>query len=276
MSPTPSVDPNNRLTARQIVERIQQNIGIPWRDATVDTFKMGDPDDEVSGIAVTMMPTLEVLRKAAFSGLNLVISHEAAFYGHHDETRELEGENDAVFACKREFIQEQGLILWRIHDHWHWREPDGIRVGMIKALGWESYQNAWDNQLFEIPEQTLGQLARQLKATMGIRTIRVVGDANLRLKKVALSPGFPGFEAQRHLLQRDDVEALVIGEAHEWETIAYAADAQMALHSKALIILGHIPSEQAGMEEFARWLKELVSEVPIEFLPTAEPFWAPD
>ena len=44
---------------------------------------------------------------------------------------------------------------------------------------------------------------------------------------------------------------------------------------KALIILGHIPSEQAGMEECTRWLKDFVTEVPVNFVPSTEPFWAP-
>jgi hypothetical protein len=29
------------------------------------------------------------------------------------------------------------------------------------------------------------------------------------------------------------------------------------------------------MEECARWLKTFVSEVPVEFVPAREPFWAP-
>jgi hypothetical protein len=44
---------------------------------------------------------------------------------------------------------------------------------------------------------------------------------------------------------------------------------------KSLIILGHIPSEQAGMEECTRWLKTFVSEVPITFVSAQEPFWSP-
>ena len=27
------------------------------------------------------------------------------------------------------------------------------------------------------------------------------------------------------------------------------------------------------MEECARWLKTLITEVPVEFVPAAEPFW---
>ena len=68
---------------------------------------------------------------------------------------------------------------------------------------------------------------------------------------------------------------LVLGEAHEWETIEYGADAIAAGKKKALIILGHIPTEQGGIEECARWLKTFVPEVPVEFVSTPEPFWSP-
>jgi hypothetical protein len=55
--------------------------------------------------------------------------------------------------------------------------------------------------------------------------------------------------------------------------VEYAADAVSEKKNKALIVLGHIPSEQAGMEECTRWLKTFVSEVPVNFVPAAQPFW---
>ena len=68
---------------------------------------------------------------------------------------------------------------------------------------------------------------------------------------------------------------LVIGEAREWETVEYVADAVSARQDKALIIIGHIPSEQAGMDECAAWLRGFVPEVPVAFVPAADPFWGP-
>ena len=56
---------NSRLTARQVIERIQKHVGVTWREPTVDTFKAGNPDAPVTGIAVTMMATLNVLQRAA-------------------------------------------------------------------------------------------------------------------------------------------------------------------------------------------------------------------
>ena len=263
------------LTARQVIERIQKNVGVPWRTPTVDTFKAGDPDTPVTGIATTMMATYDVIRRAADSGKNLIITHEPTFYSHEDQIAGLEKEDDAVLATKLSFIAEHHLVVWRFHDHWHARRPDPIQTGMIRALGWEKFQDPRNNHLFVVPETSLQNLAADIRKRLAIRTLRVVGDPALRVTKLALNPGYPGFPAERRTLQRDDVQVLVMGEGLEWETIEYGADAAAEGKQKALIILGHIPSEQAGMEDCARWLRTFITEVPVEFVATPEPFWSP-
>jgi putative NIF3 family GTP cyclohydrolase 1 type 2 len=164
-------------------------------------------------------------------------------------------------------------VVWRFHDHWHRRTPDGIEAGMAHALGWEKQQDAENQYLFAVPETTLESLAADLKKKLDIHVLRVVGDPHLKIKKVALVPGSSGFEKETVALERDDVDVLVTGEPREWETVEYVADALTQGRHKALIILSHIPSEQAGMEECTRWLKTFVSEVPVEFVPTKDPFW---
>jgi hypothetical protein len=64
-----------------------------------------------------------------------------------------------------------------------------------------------------------------------------------------------------------------VGETREWETVEYAADALTQGRKKALIVIGHIPSEQAGMEECTRWLKGFVKDVPVEFVAAKGAFW---
>jgi putative NIF3 family GTP cyclohydrolase 1 type 2 len=267
---------DQRLTAREVIARIRQQVGVPWQSDTVDTFKAGDPDAPVTGIAVTMMATLDVLQRAAAAGDNLIITHEPTFFDHLDKADQLpEKDNDAVFAAKREFIRKHGLVIWRFHDHWHARTPDGIEAGMVHALGWEKFQNAHNQYLFDIPETPLEKLASDIKTKLGIHIVRVVGDPSLRVTKVAMAPGAAGFTNHARALEMPGVQVLVIGEAQEWETVEYVADAATEGIQKSLIILSHIPSEQAGMEECTRWLKTFVTEVPIEFIPATEPFWSP-
>jgi putative NIF3 family GTP cyclohydrolase 1 type 2 len=265
-----------RLTAREVIARIQKQVGVPWKSDTVDTFKAGDPDTAVTGIAVTMMATLDVLQRAAAAGDNLIITHEPTFFDHLDKAEQLpEKDNDAVLAAKRLFISQHNLVIWRFHDHWHERTPDGIEAGMVHALGWEKFQDAHNQYLFDIPETPLEKLASDIKRELGIHIVRVVGDPALRVTKVAMAPGAAGFSNHATALEMPGVQTLVIGEAQEWETVEYVADAATEGKQKSLIILSHIPSEQAGMEECTRWLKTFVTEAPIQFIPAREPFWSP-
>ncbi len=261
------------LTARQVIERIQKNVGVPWQAETVDTFKAGDASAVVTGVVTTMFPTFKVLQAAAASGKNLIICHEPVFYDHFDQAAELVKEGDSVLARKKAFIEQNGLIVWRFHDHWHARRPDGLLQGVVRALGWEKLQDAADPKLFHLPPTRLSDLATELEARLCTLVVRVVGKPDLALSAIALLPGAEDSIEQMRALARPEVDAAVIGEAREWETVEYARDAVDEGRPKALIILGHVPSEEAGMEECARWLRAFVTEVSVEFVPSGLPYW---
>ncbi len=270
----PTSAQSNPPTARQIVKSIQDHVGVPWQKDTVDTFKAGNPDTPVTGIAVTMMATMDVLERAAANHENFVITHEPTFYNHLDVPEGMP-ETDPVWAEKRAFIEKHNMVVWRFHDHWHERKPDGILEGMVHILGWEKYQRNDVPYFFNLPETTVAKLAQETATKLGSSVLRVVGNPDMKVTKIALSPGAAGFERETHALERDDIEVLLLGETREWETVEYAADAVTEGKRKALIVIGHIPSEQAGMEECTRWLQTFVSNVKIEFVPAKQPFWLP-
>lgn len=265
-----------KLTAQEVIDRIKAHAGVAWSQETVDTFKAGDPQTPVTGIAVTMMATYDVLQRAAANRENLIITHEPTFFDHLDKADQLPlGEQDPVLAEKRAFIEKHHLVIWRFHDHWHRRQPDGIEAGNVRTLGWEKYQDPANQYLFTIPETTVGNLTEELRTKLGIAVMRVVGDREMKVTKVAFSPGAAGFRREAGALEKPEVQVLITGESREWETVEYVADAVSEGRHKALIMLSHVPSEQPGMEECARWLKNFVTEVPVEFVATADPFAAP-
>jgi len=263
------------LTARQVVSLIQEHVGVPWTGETVDTFKAGDPDTPVTGIATTMMATFDVLKRAAAQNANFVITHEPTFYSHQDKTEAFAAANDPVWREKEDFIKAHHMVVWRFHDHWHMRRPDGILTGMAQALGWEHYENAETPNLFALPQTSLRGLAKSIQEKIGIKVVRVVGNPDLQVTRIALVPGASGPQKHLQFLRRNDVQVLVIGEVPEWETIEYVSDAAAEGRQKALILMGHIPSEQAGMKYCAEWLKTFITGVPVAFVKTAEPFWMP-
>jgi putative NIF3 family GTP cyclohydrolase 1 type 2 len=263
------------LTAQQIVERIQGELaktGVNWREQTVDTFKGGDPQTPVRGIATTVMSTLDVLQRAAAAGKNMVITHEPTYYNGSDDTNDML--QDELYLRKVKFIKDNGLVVWRFHDHWHAKKPDGMPVGIAKLLGWSQYQVPDRERSYVIPEATLGAVAKHIKDSMGIKTLRVVGDPATKISRVAISPGYSNLQASLRTFPNNDL--FIIGEAREWEGVEYAFDAMTAGMAKGLIVLGHTISEDPGMDEAATWLRTIVPEVPIEFIPAGEPFWTPE
>ncbi|AFL90304.1 hypothetical protein Terro_4097 [Terriglobus roseus DSM 18391] len=266
-----SAQAQQSLTAEQAIAKMREAAGVTAVPNTVDTIKAGDPATVVTGIATVIAPTMEVLRKAAAAHDNLIITHEPTFYNHQDADTMFK--NDPVYAEKMAYIQEHGLVIFRWHDGWHARKPDGITEGWVKKAGWKQYQHADNQYLFTVPTITVAELAKQLAATMGNRIVRVIGDPKMKVTKAAYAPGASGEARQIQALERDDVEVLVAGEIPEWETISYTLDAVQQGRRKAMILLGHYTSEEPGMDNCAVWLKTVFHETNIDFIPAGEPYW---
>src|SRR5882757_1611356 len=134
-----SVTAQQQLTAAQAIARIQQAIPQQPPADTVDTIKAGDPTTIVTGIVTCFTDSMDVLRKAVALHANLVITHEPTFYNHRDENTLFI--NDPVYKEKTAYIRDHHLVIWRFHDQWHLRRPDGIGEGFIAAVGWQKYQH---------------------------------------------------------------------------------------------------------------------------------------
>lgn len=262
------------LTAEAVVQRIKSNVGVPWRDQTVDRIVAGSPDIQVQGIATTMMATLDVFQRAQAAGLNLIITHEPTYYSHQDTTEPFT--SDPTYGFKAEFLRKHKMAAFRFHDHWHARKPDGIAFGMMRELGWEKYVDAQHPRQFHLPSTSLADFAKEMQTKLKIRTMRVIGDPRLTIKNAAASWGYASQFPVTTLFAQPDVDVFIVGETREWEIVEYAQDAISAGAKKALIVLGHVVSEQAGMKYCAEWLKTFIPEVPVQFVQAVEPFWSPD
>ena len=74
------------LTAKELIDRITAQIGVPWKPDTVDGLKAGDPATVVTGVVTTAMATMAVLQQAVKAGANVVISSQPTFYARTDAT----------------------------------------------------------------------------------------------------------------------------------------------------------------------------------------------
>lgn len=251
-------------TPNDVVNLIKQNVTCDWATQTVDIFKAGNPDTQLKGIATCMFADMATLKKAVELGCNLIITHEPVFYNHLDETGAYA--DDPVFNEKLKYIKGNNLVIFRFHDHIHMTKPDGISVGLIRKLGLNQYSDNGSLTFFNLPEQSVEKYAKSLKKTFDMASIRVVGNPEMKFTKLAFMAGAPGGQRYIKMLGNPDVEVVLAGEAPEWETYLYANDAAEMGKNKAVIFLGHIKSEEAGMEYCAEWLKTFISGVPIHFI----------
>ena len=262
----------NKITAEQMIATIIKNTGSPVIPNTVDVIKEGDQKTPVTGIITCMFGTMDVLKQAVAKNCNLIIVHEPLYYNHLDETKMLQ--NDPVFKEKKKFINDNKLVIWRFHDYIHSMKPDGIETGMVNRLGWKDYLVKGTSNQFVMPETTLNDLLKNLKHVFPKNAFYVIGNPDMKLTNVRLAVGAPGSARHIGLLEDKNVDVVVAGEAQQWETYEYMRDAVDQGRKKAIIFLGHINSEEAGMEYCCTWLKSFIKDIPVFYIEKGPSFWS--
>jgi putative NIF3 family GTP cyclohydrolase 1 type 2 len=260
------------VTASQLTALIIKNTGAPLIPNTVDVIKEGDPETRVTGIVTTMFATMDVLKEAVAKKCNLIISHEPLYYNHLDDKKRFI--DDPVFKEKQKYILDNKLVVWRFHDYIHSIKPDGILSGMVTKLNWKNYMLNGQYDRFVLPETTLAELLKYLKKIFPENAFYVIGKQDMKLKNVSLDPGAPGSASHIKLLEENNVDVVIAGESPQWETYEYMRDAVAQGRKKAIIFLGHVSSEEAGMEFCAGWLKGFIKDVPVYFVSSKPAYWS--
>ncbi len=245
---------------------------------TCDVLAAGDPDMEVTGIVTTFIPSVEVIRKTIEIGANFIISHEPTWFNGNDVTDWCE--NDSVYLTKKKLLDDNGIAVWRFHDHMHFGTGvDYIYKGILDEMDWHKYlqpdeQAPW---VYEIPETTLKELSLWLKELFEMEHIRVVGKPDCKVKRVGILVGGGSLGLGREVMpmevmERNNLNVLICGDITEWTTVEYINDAQQLGMDRAMIHLGHERTEEPGMKHLPKLLKRYVHGVPITFISAGEPY----
>jgi putative NIF3 family GTP cyclohydrolase 1 type 2 len=259
---------SGKLTAKEVVDRIKANLGIPWKYSTYrDTFKIGGPESMVSGIATSFGANLRVLQLANQQGLNMVIVHEPTFWSDGDRLDLVK--DDPLYKTKLQWAELNNIVVWRIHDHWHARKPDGISTGWMKGMGWDQYVVNGNLNELTIPETTLGELAQEVARKLDTKSMRVIGDPSIKVSRIQRS----GRAVAQIMNNLDNFDCLISSDNREYDTYEYMRDAVFYGQKKGAILISHSSGEDLGMQEFERWAKPFIPEVPIKFIPTTDEFW---
>jgi len=279
----PLVHGADAVTAEAVVRRIQAELGGDWPATGPDGFKAGDPSTVVKGIGTTAMATLDVLKEAAKANANLIVTYEPTFYGRADGRAPSTpaggrgpvgvSADDPVVKAKREWIEKNGLVVFRLRDHWQARK-DTMVTALAEALGWSNRRVKPDDALYDIAPAPASETVNLIRTKLKLRGgLRAVGDRRATIRRILIHPGpmTPATMWQRY----SEVDLIVAGEVREWENTHYAADMFTAGEKRVLVTVGRVVSEDPGMRACADWLKTVVKEVPSKWLATGDPYWRP-
>jgi putative NIF3 family GTP cyclohydrolase 1 type 2 len=261
------------FTVNEIIDKIKQNVKPQWVTTKTDTIVIGNAFDTVTGIATCMFADMNILKRAVAAHCNLIITHEPIFYNATNTIADFM-KTDMVLKEKVAYIKERKLTIFWFHDNAHRNDPDQILQGLADELKWKIISTSpW---ILEVKKETLTSLANDLKRHFNVEGIRVIGNPNLEVSRVGLVPGLaPTLQMHIGVLQRNDVDVILVGEAREWEDYVYTEDAVLQGKRKAAIFIGHLQSEEPGAKYCADWLKTFVNGTNIVFLKNDNYWWSP-
>lgn len=259
------------MTIQEIIDRILAYHPDIGNRRTCDVIVGSDPNAECTGILVSIAPTVAVIRKAIEIGANFIFVHEPTYFsGYDDECEWLEG--NPVYEEKKKLLEENGIVVYRDHDHIHSHKPDGIFHYLVRQLGWEDYVVPGTREMeIKLPPITLGDLTKQVKKAMGLEHIRYIGSPDAVVSTVGfcghLLPGpHTNWSNNDQLAASWKYDVVIPGETVDWTAPLYYYDAALLGHAKGMIIPGHFVQEEAGMRWAPEWLRPLVGDTfPITF-----------
>ena len=133
-----------------------------------------------------------------------------------------------------------------------------------------------------------GKCRVDLKEKIGMNGVRIVGNPEDKMKRVAIVAHlYPNsamvdeikedgyyhsydMEIMKYM-ETENIDAIIPGEIIEWTILSYIRDAAYMGKHKACFNIGHFNMEELGMKYAADWIGELLNnEIPVNYIPTED------
>jgi putative NIF3 family GTP cyclohydrolase 1 type 2 len=251
-----------------------------WLDAekTVDRTILGDPEADITHILVTWISSFRAVREAVQRRCQMVITHEPTFWVHANEVESMEqwepdSSNRQLGERKRRYIEDNGLVILRVHDAWDSMPEIGIPWAWARHLGLGRKpaavsENGFQHR-YDIDVVALDELARRVAAktaAFGEPAAQVVGPADHLVSKVGIGTGC---YCDLSVFQQMGCDVSIICDDSNWywEGIQFAAD-----NDHAVIRVNHGVTEEPGMVTLTNYINDTIPGVRAEHLPHGSSF----
>lgn len=231
---------------------------------TVDTVKIGDPTRPVRKAGVCWYPSIETIKAAHRAGCDLLICHEPTFWEHAAPERSWRDKPPGI--AKREFLEQTGMVILRVHDTWDRWPGVGIRDSWARFLGFgKPVHESGDDPfraIYDIKPQKLHDFAREIAGkvkALGEDSVQVMGDPERIVSRPAIGVGC--ISPDRETVEAGaDVVIVCFDGASYWQS-------RERLHEMgaAVITLEHGTTELPGMESLCRHLAEKFPQIKFEY-----------
>lgn len=180
-----------------------------------------------------------------------------------------------MYRYKRDLLKKHKIVIWRFYDYIHAHKPDGVLTGVLTKMGWKKYYDAHNPNLIKVPPASFETIIQLVKTKLGIPHVKVIGNKSQLCSRMLLAPGAAGSKVQIEAVRKEKPDVLICGELNEWETSEYIRDLRHMGLKTSLIVLGHIVSEEPGLEWLVEWLQPQIPGIHVTHIPSNDAFtWA--
>ena len=153
-------------------------------------------------------------------------------------------------------------VTWDTFDTYGILDSWAASLNFKKVLAFDDY-----HKIYEISPVSLAELGKQIKQRMKLKNVRIQGKRESVVRRVGLGVGAWGTLRNLKTCMKMGADVFVTGETCEWQVVRFAEDS-----GTAMIVVGHINSENFGIRNLAQFLKNHFPDLNIEFIDAEDPY----
>jgi len=249
------------MLCKDIISKIEsvypKNAAMEWDNVGL---LVGRSDKEVKQIYVALDVTDEVIAEAIEKKADLLVAHHPLIFSPLNRI------SDSDFIGRRilKLIQND-ISCYAMHTNY-----DILRMGQLagEILGLENIESFEENGIGKAGElsyaMTVTELCKLIKEKFSLESVKIYGDTNTVVKKIAISPG-----SGKHMSDiaiEKKLDALVTAEIDHHEGIDSVAQGTV------IIDAGHYGLEHIFIRDMELFLKEHLEGINVSAAEVKHPF----
>ncbi len=247
-----------------IEEKIPTDYALDWDNVGL---LVGDEEEEIHKVYIALDLTDEVLSHAIDAGADMILTHHPLIFSGMKKVVASDFIGRRVIG-----LIENNIAYYAMHTNFDVKkmgELAGQRLGLLDLSPLEITEEEENLGIgcFGMLKDSLSveELAHLIKKSFGIQSVKIFGDKNKKIKKVAMCPGAGKSDLEQAI--NSGADAYITGD------IDHHAGIDSVAQGLVIIDAGHYGLEHIYREYMVSFLHENAPELLVEVEPFSEPFF---